>query len=142
MLADRATSILSEPRRDEAVASVSRDTTSERRSSLRAARYGDARSVRGARLRKKLLDAALALIADGKVRATLLQICTRAGVRPNAINEQFGYGHLLYRQLVRERPVDVLVALRLPGDLPEADRIELAWMILTGSRPEKLGGRS
>jgi hypothetical protein len=106
-------------------------------------RYGfDARSVRGARLQKKLLDAALVLIDGGNLRPSLTDITAWAGVRPNCINEQFGYLHLLFRQLVRERPVDVLVALRLPGDLPEAERIELAWMILTGSRPEKLGGRS
>lgn len=121
---------------------VSRDTSSERRSSLRAARYGDAKSVRGARLRKRLLDAALDLIADGKLRATPLQISVRAGVRPNAINEQFGYGHLLYRQLVRERSLDVLVALRLPGALTERERLELAWMVLTGCRPDKMGNLS
>ncbi len=127
---------------NEAVVDVSRGTISERRSSLRAARYGDAKSVRGARLRKRLLDAALTFIADGKLRATPLQIAQKAKVRPNAINEQFGYGHLLYRQLVRERSLDVLVALRLPGDLSERERIELAWMVLTGCRPDKLGNLS
>jgi len=103
-------------------------------------RYGfDARSVRGARLQKKLLDVALDLISAGNLRPSLTEITAAAGVRPNVINEQFGYLHLLLRQLVRERPVDVLVALRLPGDLPEAERLELAWMILTGCRPDRMG---
>lgn len=124
----------------DAVADVSREATSKTVSASSRHRYGfDARSVRGARLQKKLMDAALVLIAGGDLRPSLTDITARAGVRPNAINEQFGYLHLLFRQLVRERPVDVLVALRLPGDLPEVERIELAWMILTGSRPDKLG---
>jgi len=103
-------------------------------------RHGfDARSVKGARLQKKLLDAALELIGAGNLRPSAAEITARAGVRPNVMNEQFGYLHLLLRQLVRERPVDVLVALRLPGDLPEAERLELAWMILTGCRPDRMG---
>jgi|GEM_PF-1581703 len=118
---------------------VSRETVPESRSASDRHRYGhDARSVRGARLQKKLLDSALALIAEGNLRPGLTQIVTRAGVRSTAVNEQFGYLHLLFRQLVRERPLDVLVALRLPGDVPERERIELAWMILTGTRPDRL----
>ena len=103
-------------------------------------RHGfDARSVKGARLQKKLLDAALELIAGGNLRPSLTEITARVAVRPNAINEQFGYLHLLLRQLVRERPVDVLAALRLPGDLPERERLELAWMIVAGCRPDRIG---
>lgn len=124
-------------------ADVSRDTTSERHSASSRHRYGyDARSVKGARLQKKLLDAALALIDGGNLRPSLTEITARAGVRPNAINEQFGYLHLLFRQLVRERPLDVLAALRLPGDLTEPERVEMAWMVLAGCRPDKHGNLS
>lgn len=124
-------------------AGVSRDTNPEIHSASTRHRYGfDARSVKGARLQKKLLDAALALIADGKLRPSLTEITARAGVRPNTINEQFGYLHLLFRQLVRERPLDVLAALRLPGDLPERERIEMAWMILAGVRRDRIGSPS
>lgn len=103
-------------------------------------RFGfDARSVKGARLQKKLLDAALELIGAGNLRPAAAEITERAGLRANVMNEQFGYLHLLLRQLIRERPVDVLLALRLPGDLPERERLELAWMILTGCRPDRIG---
>lgn len=121
-----------------AVHDVSRETQPVRRS-LAAVRAGEAKSVKGARVRIRLFDAALALIDEGNLRPGHREIAVRAGVRPNAINEQFGYVHLLHRQLVRERPLDVLVALRLPGALPERERIEMAWMIVAGCRPDRMG---
>lgn len=48
-------------------------------------------------------------------------------------------------QVVRHKPTgDLLITVEryganLPGDLPERERIELAWMILTGCRPDRMG---
>lgn len=121
---------------------VSRETQPARRS-LAAMRAGEARSVKGARVRQRLFEAALGLISEGTLRPGFGEVALRAGVRTNAINEQFGYHHLFLRQLLRERMLDVLAAMDLPPALTAQERVDMAWMIVTGGRrPDVTGSRS
>lgn len=115
-----------------AIADVSRETFSERRSVSRS-RYGNAKSVRGARMQKKLLDAAFALVSSGNLRPTAGEIATHAGVRKNAVNEQFGYTAELYQALVVDRLTDLRRVLGVPALLPLVEQEHLVWLIVAGT---------
>ncbi|WP_425065594.1 hypothetical protein [Reyranella sp.] len=114
-----------------AAANVSRETFSEPRSFSRS-RYGNAKSVKGARMQQKLLDAAFALVAAGTLRPSSAEIAARANVRRNAVNEQFGYTAELYEALASDRFVDLRRVLGIPALLPLADQQRLVWLIVAG----------
>jgi hypothetical protein len=92
------------------------------------------RTAKAKRTWQAIVEAALALIAEGNFRPTLSQVAERAMVGRNRINDHFGYIHLLYRVLARERSEAVAEAAGL-GGLPEAEQKRLVWLIMTGGAP-------
>jgi AcrR family transcriptional regulator len=99
--------------------------------------YSPARRKKAEATREALLDAAVAMIAEGDFRPEASAIAARAKVHPATINRHFSAIHLLYRVVARERSGAVLEALGLfPIDVPRlaALQADLVWIALTGRR--------
>lgn len=97
------------------------------------------RSAKSAVTRQKVIEAALALIAEGYFRASSGQITERAGVHRATINYYWGHETLFYRALAREHWERVVVHLPLwPHDLGDGDAAYKAavWAVLVGEPRE------
>lgn len=145
MLPGCAASILSEPSglsglvtgpaarpSDEAVAGVSRETYSPSRDFGLRHSIDAAPTPKGARARTELIDATVALIAQGNLRPTPVQVARRAGRAKSHVHTHFDCMHMLLRATVRSRTAELVVALKLPGSLSAAERERLVWLIVAG----------
>lgn len=133
MLAGRNTSILSGPsglsglvtgpdarRRDDDVATGLRHCIEA------------APTPKGARARSELIDATLALVAEGNLRPTPAQVARRAGRGKSHVHTHFDCMHMLQRATVRARTAELVVALKLPTSLTAEERERLVWLIVAG----------
>ena len=114
-------------------ANVSRETS---RPGARPAsrRYGSPfRRHQGELTRQALIEAAVAIVAEGGVRPEAREIARRAGVHQAAIVRHFGGLARLHRLLAEERAVEVAAGAGF-GTLPLERQRDLAWAILVGTR--------
>ena len=145
MLAGRTTPILSERRGlsplvtapaghpgDKAVASVSRETPSPSRDFGLRHSIDAAATPKGARARSELIDATVALVAEGNLRPTPAQVARRAGRGKSNVHTHFDCMHMLQRAAVRARTAELVVALKLPVSLTAEERERLVWLIVAG----------
>lgn len=148
MLGGRVTPILSEPsglsglatspvdrRRDEAVAPVPREACPA--SNVEKRRYrSPSLTTKGAHAKQKLIDAALALIAEGDFRPTGKAICARAGVLPSKLTYHFRHVDLLMKIIAREYWQDVLRQSEFVVGGDEREEARFVWLLLVGRRKE------
>lgn len=113
-------------------AAVSRETSSPDEGG-HCRRYRCPRfEARRAEVRKALIDAVIALAAEGDFRAEAAEIAKRAGVSRRQIVHHFGSVVLLYRVVARERWYEVHQMAGIPAG-GTADSVRaLVWMVLVG----------
>ena len=85
--------------------------------------------------RQALIEAAVAIVAEGGVRPEAREIAARAGVHQAAIVRHFGGLARLHRLLAEERAVEVAAGAGF-AQLPLERQRDLAWAILVGTRRE------
>lgn len=93
---------------------------------------GVARTPKGARARSELIDATVALVAEGNLRPTPAQVARRAGRGKSHVHTHFDCMHMLQRATVRARTAELVVALKLPTSLTADERERLVWLIVAG----------
>jgi len=117
-------------------ADASRETSPTRTFGLRHS-INAAPTPKGARARAELIDAALALVAEGNLRPSAKDVARRAKRWPQHIQAHFDCLHMLHRATVRARLPELVAALRLPATLTDADCERLVWLIVAGVEKPK-----
>lgn len=87
---------------------------------------------KGEATRKALVDAVVALVAEGNLRPSALQITRRARRTHSAVSAFCGGLHMLQRLAARTRTMELAVALKLSGWLSDAERERMVWLIVAG----------
>ena len=91
-----------------------------------------AATPKGARARSELIDATVALVAEGNLRPTPAQVARRAGRGKSHVHTHFDCLHMLQRAAVRARTAELVVALKLPVSLTAEERERMVWLIVAG----------
>lgn len=112
--------------------SVSRETPSPSRDFGLRHSIEAAPTPKGARARSELIDATVALVAEGNLRPTPAQVARRAGRGKSHVHTHFDCMHMLQRAAVRSRLAELVVALKLPPSLTAEERERLVWLIVAG----------
>lgn len=97
----------------------------------------DAPTPRGALAKCELMDAIVALAADGIYRPSVAEVARRARRSPSNVNAHFDYLHMLQRAAVRFRTKDLADALKLSATLSDVERERLVWLIVAGVEKPK-----
>lgn len=124
-------------RGDQAVAAVSRETPSPSREFGLRHSIEAAPTPKGSRARRDLIDATVALVAEGTLRPTPAQVARRAGRGKSHVHTHFDCMHMLQRAAARARTAELVVALKLPGSLTAEERERLVWLIVAGVEKPK-----
>lgn len=93
-------------------------------------------TAKAARTKQRLIDAALAFIAKGNFRPTVLEITQAAGTHGGAVTYHFGGLELMMRVIAREH----LDEIKLPfadGFMLDHEFRDAVWVVLVG-RPREL----
>lgn len=110
---------------------ASRETSPTRTFGLRHS-IDAAATPKGARARAELIDACLALVAEGNLRPTPREVARKAQRGASHVHTHFDCIHMLHRATVRARGPQLAEALRLPSTLTEDERERLVWLIVAG----------
>lgn len=113
---------------------VSRETLADR---PRRKYHSGYRNRRGEETRRRLVDAVLASIGEGRFRPTADDIAERAGCAKALIFDHFGALKLLNHVVAREHADRVLEAIGiepLDSDAADAYKRNLVWIVMTGKR--------
>jgi AcrR family transcriptional regulator len=95
----------------------------------------DGRLRKGTRARETILRAALAFIAAGNFRPSVVEIARRAGVSPRLVHHHFASQVDLFCRIAQEH-TEAVLAVALGGPTaPDTDTArDLAWAIMVGTR--------
>lgn len=97
-----------------------------------------ARRAASDEVREAIVKAALSFVEQGNFRPCGVEIAARAGVHSATINHRFGSLMGLYRAIAEEHPFDVAKAAGLFFVVHPVDQPGIAWLLMTGIRPEPL----
>lgn len=96
------------------------------------------RKAQASELRAAVMEAALEFVEKGNFRPQGIEIAARAGVHSSTITHQFGSLMGLYRAIAEEHPFAVAKAAGLFFTVHPSDQTSIAWLLMTGIRPEPL----